>query len=158
MRNARSNPRTVSRSLAAAPALAAACVLFVGCSGGTKDVRMRIVGSDDGAPVRGAHVRAVALGAGMVPLPLDERTIPELLALSGSRSGAFSNANGDVRLRLTPGRAHLVEVEPPPFVDDAGALPGEWWLLDAGGAAIVRIERDRLDAAPHTRFDVRINP
>lgn len=84
--------------------------------------------------MHGAHVRAVCLNAGTVPLPLNDTTIKELLRTGKTVQQGWTDETGRVRLALAPELPHVIEVDPPAFERPA-PLSARYQLLADGSLA-----------------------
>jgi hypothetical protein len=122
-------------------------VLLAGCGGpAARDLQFQVTQTmPDGAqrPVPWAHVRAIPLSTGGVPLPVNDQTLPELNRDVRSDSG-FTDDQGRVTLRIVE-RPTLVEVMWPKFATDAGeraGTPGWSGGLRAGGDDIIEDDSD----------------
>lgn len=91
----------------------AACVLATGCSS-VRDFDLRVVRADSREPVSGVRVRAIALNAGMVPLPLNSVTLDEALSLNAVKEASSTSDAGIASLRLRTRVPYLLELSPPP--------------------------------------------
>lgn len=108
--------------------VAAGALSFVNGCRSAETVSVRLLESDRGEPIAGARVRAVSLDAGELPLPISRATLDELLIDASPRS-AFTDAAGEVELKVLPGRPLLVLASPPPFGGYAASEAGWGWSL-----------------------------
>lgn len=112
---------------------------------GASTVRLRIVeqtaggdlGGGEDIPVAGARVRAVLLEAGTIPLPLNERTLREML--TRQETVAVTNADGVARLSLIRDRSQLIEVEGPMSFTGDRTVTARWLLTPAPESALLRV-------------------
>lgn len=89
-----------------------------------------------GAPIPHAHIRAVPVAMGSVPLPLNDVTLAELLSEGKPDEEGFTDSAGRTLLRLAEGKPHLIGASASPFTTlDAGDGGDEaaltWWELRA---------------------------
>lgn len=107
---------------------------LLGCSFAgkpTREVHLHL--RHEGKPIHGAHIRAVAVDASAVPLPVSADSLEQSSYAVGDT--AATDAEGLASLRLYTKTPHLIEVAPPPFGPLAGT--GPWiWRLDAEAATL----------------------
>lgn len=119
-----------------------ASLALASCAAPPRDVTLVATDARSGEPVAHAHVCAVPMHAGLVPLPLNEETLEELLTESKVDEQGFTDRNGRIRLRLMEGRPHFISAHASPLAaldegdggDEAGLT---WWELspDMGSLA-----------------------
>ncbi len=119
-------------------------VVLAGC--GASSVRVRITQFDadhDPQPLTGARVRAVTLDAGTVPLPINSRTLAEML--TKQETVAVTNADGIARLKLLRDRSHLLELEGPLTFSEQD-IPTARWVLTPESRLIPAADNADIDA------------
>lgn len=110
----------------------AACSISGACLAPTRTVHVR-VSTPDGAPVAGAHIRAIGIDASSVPLPVSLGNV--LQSQYGVEATSTTNADGAARLEMYNASPHLIEVNAPPLGEFAGR--GPWaWVLEADGRRV----------------------
>lgn len=117
---------------------------LAGVSSATRTVRVRVTDAE-GAAVRAALVRAIALDAGAAPLPVSLASLEEYQHAVGF-AGATDD-RGEVELELHVFSSHSIEVMAP--LGDLGeeGVEGSWRLGVSGG--------DLTRTSPG-RFDLRL--
>ncbi len=147
MHRAQRQPQTAAAAILAALSLAS-------CVAAPRDVTLVALDARSGEPVAHAHVRATPMRAGMVPLPISEETLEELLTETKVDEQGFTDGAGRIRLRLMEGRPHLISANAPPFTSlDAGEGGDEaaltWWSLSPDMASLV--PSDQVEGTPVRR-------
>lgn len=135
-----------------APLLAS--LALASCAAPPRDVTLVATDARSGEPVAHAHVRAIPMRAGMVPLPINEETLEELLSESKVDEQGFTDGAGRVRLRLMDGRPHFISAHASPLAtldegdggDEAGLT---WWELSADMASLA--PSDEVAGTPVSR-------
>lgn len=112
--------------------LSATCLLCCACAAPTQ--RVTLVFEDDaGAPVAGAHVRAISLGRNDVPLPVNMETLGEAFATGKLVAQGWTDWDGRVELRLLRARTHSLEASPPALSFGSGVGIQRWLLSPESG-------------------------
>ena len=150
--------RTTGRARGRLALCAILCAPLVGCAGSVRTVGVHVSDASTGEPVPAAHVRFVSLQAGMVPLPINQSTVSELLAAGDERTGGFTDRLGVARVRVRSDVAHVVRVEAnalrPTFDDDEQAA-AVFWVLERDGVTLTRIDRESKRSIPDDTPDDR---
>lgn len=106
-----------------------------GCAGPTRGVTLQV--SAAGKPLAGAQVRAIAIDAGLVPVPLNPENFEEYTTAYPAL--AVTDERGIVRITLHKNSPHAVEVIAPALGELGGR--GPWmWTLGLDGATLARSE------------------
>lgn len=107
---------------------ASGCAQFTSLVGLTKPVNtLTLELTLEGRPIRAAHLRAVPLNAGVVPLPATGENLEEYFYATGDT--AATDEHGRATVELHSASPHLIEVTAPPFGPDAG-LERMGWTID----------------------------
>ncbi len=142
------------RTICACAAPLVASLAVASCAPAPRDVTLVATDARSGEPVAHAHVRAVPMRAGMVPLPISEETLEELLSESKVDEQGFTDGRGRIRLRLMEGRPHFISAHASPLAaldegeggDEAGLT---WWELSPDMAALA--PSDEVAGTPISR-------
>lgn len=106
------------------------------CSAPTRTIVLRLTDSEL-RPIEGAHIRAIPLNSGPVPLPVSLERLEEFEF--AREQTATTDASGAARVAMYSRLPHLVEVMPPPLGETAEE--GPWrFTLDAARTGFTRSE------------------
>lgn len=123
-------------------------LILMGCGSPSGGRRVPLVVTHEGMPLASAHVRAIPVDAGVVPLPVSGDTIDEYL--NAVHVTGVTDDAGRVALELHAGSPYHIEVIAPPV----GALGGRGpWVYQL---ALDGVTLERLPVIGEPGDEVRV--
>ncbi len=101
-----------------------------------------------GRPIVGAHLRAIPMGTGPVPLPVSRATLEQ--SKWAKDATASTDKNGRARLKVYKKASHLVEIGGPVRNGEAEIIgEGPWaWMLSVDGRVLTPAPRNGATEQP----------